>query len=263
MTRARESMGRTLAVAGGVALFCSLFVSTAVYWLRPIQAAYLSIERNRAIVTAAGIAADDVALSDREVVDRFLTLELRIVDLEADAFAGIDAVDPEVYDYREAIDVASLTVPISRDSDIAALGRRPRAMPAYLLFDGPSLQRIVLPVYGRGMWSTIHGFVGLGPDLKTVTGVRFHEHGETPGIGDRIQNPEWTARWRGKRMYADDGRVVLRIGGTGSAGPAGGDRVDAITGATVTVSAVDRLVRFWFGDDGYGPFLAGMRAGGR
>jgi Na+-transporting NADH:ubiquinone oxidoreductase subunit C len=107
------------------------------------------------------------------------------------------------------------------------------------------------------MWSTIHGFIALGPDLATVAGVRFHEHGETPGIGDRIEDRAWLASWAGKRAYGDAGEVVLRIGGT-RADPAA--HVDAITGATVTVGAVDRLVSFWLGPAGYGPFLAALRA---
>ena len=56
----RESTLRTLGIAGGVALVCSLAVSSAVSWLQPFQLAYRSIEENRAIVAAAGLGGDDV-----------------------------------------------------------------------------------------------------------------------------------------------------------------------------------------------------------
>ena len=249
----RESTLRTLGIAGGVALLCSLAVSSAVSWLRPFQIAYRSIEQNRAIVAAAGLGDDGAPLADSEVVDRFLRLETWLVDL-ADGSYTATSVGA---DYRSAIDDPARSVELAADSDGAGLGRRPQRMPVYVLREGPRIERIVLPVYGRGMWSTIYGFVSLGPDFATVTGVRFHEHGETPGIGDRIQDPRWTASWAGKRAYDDAGAVVLRIG------TAGGDpatAVDAITGATVTVSAVDRLVRFWLGPAGFGPFVAALRA---
>lgn len=254
----RESVARTLAVAAAVALFCSVLVSAAVYWLRPIQLAYRSMDQNRAVLVATGSIGLEDSLSDRDIVDRFLELDVRIIDLDAGVDTNTDAVAAAGYDYRGAIDDPQQTREISSEKDSAGLSRRPWQMPVYILRRGAAIERIALPVYGRGMWSTIHGIVSLGPDLATIAGVRFHEHGETPGIGDRIQNPAWTAQWIGKRIYADDGRLVLRIG-SGGGGAAGPDRVDAITGATVTVSAVDRLVRYWFGEDGYGPFLANLR----
>jgi Na+-transporting NADH:ubiquinone oxidoreductase subunit C len=255
--RPRESVVRTLAVAAGVALVCSLLVSSAVYWLRPIQLAYSSVERNRAVLVAAGLVERDAELTERELADRYLALEPRLVDLDAGRFVNADASIVASYDYRAAMDDPERSREIAAAADIASLGSRPRLMPVYLQRVDSELARIVLPVYGRGMWSTIYGYVVLGADLRTVANASFYEHGETPGIGDRIQNAEWLGSWIGKLAYAPDGEVVLRIGG--GDGPAA-SRIDAITGATVTVTAVDRFVRYWLGDDGYGPFLAGLRA---
>lgn len=255
---ASESVPRTLAVAAGVALFCSLLVSSAVYWLRPIQLAYSSVERNRAVLVAAGLAERGAELADRELRDRFLRLEPRLVDLDAGRFASADASVIASYDYRAAAEDPERSRSIPPGEDIASLGQRPALMPVYLLRDGGDLERIVLPVYGQGMWSTIHGHVALEADLTTIAEVWFYEHGETPGIGDRIQNPEWLAQWDGKRAYDADGSVPIRIGGETTADAS---RIDAITGATVTVTAVGRFVRYWLGPGGYGPFLASLRAG--
>jgi Na+-transporting NADH:ubiquinone oxidoreductase subunit C len=251
----RESILRTLTVAGGVALFCSLLVTATVQWLRPFQLAYRSIEQDRAILIAADLAPPGAALSNREIVSRYLALDVRLVDLDRGRYA--DDVDAVGYDYGAAADDPLRSAPLPRERDIAGLVRRPRYMPVYELRRDGALERLVLPVYGRGMWSTIHGFLALGPDLATVAGVNFYEHGETPGIGDRIQKPEWEAGWIGKRAYDAAGRAVLRIGGNGGTPE---ERVDSITGATMTVNGVDRIVRFWLGPDGYGPFLAAARA---
>jgi Na+-transporting NADH:ubiquinone oxidoreductase subunit C len=88
----------------------------------------------------------------------------------------------------------------------------------------------------------------------TIAGIAFYEHGETPGIGDRIQNPDWLAQWRGKRIYANDATVQLFFAAEDSSGPPE-FRIDAITGATATVSAVERILRFWLGPQAYGPAL--------
>ncbi|NNC64023.1 MAG: NADH:ubiquinone reductase (Na(+)-transporting) subunit C [Gammaproteobacteria bacterium] len=252
----QESVARTLGVAGGVAVLCSLLVSSAVLWLRPIQLAYASIERNRAVVEAAGLIEPGTELDEREIVERFLDLEIAIVDLDAGTFS--DAVLPTTYDFRAAINDPDQTRPIPDDLNIANLGRRPLYLPVYLLRDGANIERIVLPIYGQGMWAMIHGFISIGADFATIEGVAFYEHGETPGIGDRFLELDWLEQWQGQRFYDDSRRLVFGIGDGGSSAAANGG-IDAITGATVTASAIEDLVRYWLGDDGFGPFLAARR----
>ena len=196
-------------------------------------------------------------LDDAAVVDRFLALESRLVDLDSGRFVSADVSVVGAYDYRAAMDDPEQSREIAPPSDIAQLGRRPLAMPVYMQYEDARLARVVLPAYGSGMWSTIHGYIVLHGDLQTIASASFYEHGETPGIGDRIQNPEWIAQWAGKRAFRDDGTLVLRVGGAADAPPE--ERIDTITGATVTVDGVDQLVRYWLGDDGYGPFLATLR----
>jgi Na+-transporting NADH:ubiquinone oxidoreductase subunit C len=253
----RESIGRTLFVAAAVALVCSLIVSVAVTWLRPIQLAYRSVERNRAVLVAAGLAPRDAALEDRDVVDLFLKLEPRLVDLDAGRFVNADASMIAAYDFRAAAEDPEASREIAAAADIASIGRRPLLMPVYLERSGAELAQILLPVYGRGMWSTIYGYVALNGDLRTIARAWFYELGETPGIGDRIQRPEWLAQWAGKTAFAADGRLVLEIGGV-RAGSAD-EHIDGITGATITVGGVGRLVRYWLGGDGFGPFLSSLR----
>ena len=38
--------------------------------------------------------------------------------------------------------------------------------------------------------------------------------------------------------------------------------IDALAGATLTTVGVHNLVQFWMGDEGYGPFLENLKAGG-
>jgi len=255
----REPIGRTLLVAGGVAFVCSLIVSAAVTWLRPIQLAYQSIEQNRLVLVAAGLVTDAAALDDREIVARSLELEPRLVDLDAASYVSADASMISAYDYRTAADDPAASRAIDAAADIAALGRRPQWMPVYLRYVDGARERLILPVYGSGMWSTIRAFLVLDGSLTRVVGFYVAEQGETPGLGDRIEDPRWLAQWQGKRVYGDDGAVALRVGGPVNG--ADDTRVDGITGATVTVNAVDAIVRYWLGDDGYGPYLAALRAG--
>lgn len=229
---------RTLGFAAAVALVCSLLVTVTVEWLRPRQAALESLEYARVILETAELAGADAELSDREVVARFLELQARVVDFETDWYTS--DVDPLTYDFRA----------------LAETEDRPRYMPVYLLESDAGLERIVLPLYGRGMWSTIQATIALAGDLRTIVNVVFYEHGETPGIGDRIEDPRWREQWEGKRIYGDEGRVCFAIQSRAAPPQC---RVDGITGATVTVTSVESMIRDWFGEAGYGPFLAALR----
>jgi len=230
-----ESAGRTMLVAVGVALFCSAMVTVAVHLLRPVQAAYAAVERNRAIVEAAGLASADA--SDDTVVSDFLSLDAEVIELGTGAV--VEGVDGYSFDHWAA---GGDTVPPE--------------VPIYLRHESGRLVRVVLPVDGRGMWSTIHAYLALEADLNTVAAFVVYEHGETPGIGDRIQNPQWLSLWPGKRLRNAGGDLIFDVSDDPSV-PAE-YRVDTITGATVSSRAVGRLVRAWLGEDGYARALTAL-----
>ena len=238
----QQSTPATLAFAAMVAFGCALVVSLAVWWLKPIQLALVATDYTRAILEAAGVAQAEDALTERELARRFLQFEARMVDLEIHGFSH--GLDPATYDYRTQLNAGRQT--------------RPRYMPLYLWREKGRVRGAVLPLYADGMWSTIHGFVALEADFSTIAGVNFYEHGETPGIGDRIQSPQWQAQWLGKKLYGEDGAYRFQIR-TNPDPTLASFSVDAISGATVTVSAVNRAMLYWFGSDGYGPVLKALR----
>lgn len=256
-----ESMGRTLLVATGVALFCSLMVSAAVIYLRPVQMAWEEIGRNRVILLLAGRAGEAGELSDREVALRFGEMEVLLIELAEGR--PDQAGDPLRYDARDPATLAKDGVDIPEDMDLAELGRRARLAPVYLDLDHGAVQRLILPLWGQGMWAPINGFLAFEPDCQTVAGIAIFEHGETPGIGDRISGREWQASWAGLQAFGPDGAMLLAPKGSGrpAASQSEAQRFDAISGATVTVNAVSSMVQYWLGDHGFGPFLANCRAG--
>lgn len=247
-----DTVPRTLVVAAIVALACSAMVSSAVYILRPIQQGYASIERNRAILAVAGrLPPGDV--SDREIVAHFLDIEAHVVDITTGNY--VTGVDARSFDHWESEIGSDGKEAIVAEIDGTAPGHGPTLVPVYIVRKGEALERLVLPVHGRGMWSTIYGYVALSADLSTIADIVFFRHGETPGIGDRIQDPAWLAGWRGKRIF-DEGREPRIRVVKAAQGP---HEVDLISGASVTSGATGDLVRNWFGDDGYRLFLQRLR----
>jgi Na+-transporting NADH:ubiquinone oxidoreductase subunit C len=101
-------------------------------------------------------------------------------------------------------------------------------------------QRVGFTFAGMGFWDRIEGFVVLAPDLKTIAGLRFFDHKETPGLGARIEDEKFLNSFAGLRVDWDgppERRIVI---GTAPASAAG-NRVDAITGATQTSGALMRF----------------------
>jgi Na+-transporting NADH:ubiquinone oxidoreductase subunit C len=248
-----ESIGRTMLTAVAIALVCSAMVSGAVYYLRPIQAGTAALERMAVVVSATGGAVVDA--NEATTRDEFALLEARIYDFESEAFAAALAIDPRLFDHWSP-GPASLSRPPDEDADAVGLDQLPRYVPVYIDRQNGVIHRVILPFHGRGMWSTIYGYIALGPDLNTVSALRFYRHGETPGIGDRILRPDWLETWVGKRIFDRSdarGEVMIEV----SDDPSIGDqhRVDAISGATVTAKAVSRSIRYWFGPGGYGTLL--------
>ena len=244
MNKARpETTLSALVFAAVVALGCALIISTTVYWLRPLQMEEGANDYIRALINAAGLNAVAGDATDHEISELYQQFEVQVLDLDSLAFTS--EINPARFDHRLQFESGQ------RNS--------PRFMPIYLIRDGERIQTAVLPFYARGMWSGIHGFVALSDDLSTISGVSIYEHGETPGIGDRIQAAEWLKQWEGKRLYGKNDEYRFTI----SAIPeneAAQHAVDTITGATVTVSAVDAAMSRWFGNDGYAPILAEWRA---
>jgi len=105
---------------------------------------------------------------------------------------------------------------------------------------------IAFPVSGMGFWEPIRGLLAVTPDLNTVIGIVFLRHGETPGLGARIEEEAFRRPWEGLNVSSPaQGRRYVYVGGgepSGPGDPRQGRHVDAITGATQTSLAVERFV---------------------
>lgn len=128
--------------------------------------------------------------------------------------------------------------------------------PVYLVRDDGTIEQIILPVHGPGLWSTMYGFLSVGSDGRTIRGLRFYEHAETPGLGDQVDKPEWLAQWPGKKLYDDADNTRIRVvRGQASSGEDAVYQVDGMSGATLTGKGVTELIHHWVGPDAFGPVL--------
>lgn len=248
-----SSQTRTWLTAVSIIASCSLLVSLVITVLRPIQAANNAPAQSQHLLITTGLLKKNQSMAEN--TNLLQHIENKWLDLDK---AELSAPVNNRADYRSIIEDATLIQRIEKPLDIAQLGTRPKVMPIHFIHSNASKARVVLPVYGKGMWSMIHGYVALADDFNTIVGVNFYQQQDTPGIGDKIQAEDWAANWQGKKLYDEQGQLKLNIGSDGGA-IAPVHQIDAIAGATITVNGVENLVHYWMGEDGYGRYLRKLR----
>ena len=253
----RSSVGYTIGFAAVVCVVCAVLVSTAAVTLRDLQQANAELYRKINVLQAAGLAAPGEALERAEVERRFASFEVVAIDLESGEVA--DDVDVATYDQRRAVGDPSASHAGERNA--AQITRVPNRVLAYRqLDDAGRVELLVLPIEGKGLWSTLYGYLALGSDLTTVRGLTYYEHAETAGLGGEVDNPRWKALWPGRKVYDEDGDVAIEVV-RGNAGPPQTDpyRVDGLSGATITSRGVTAMLELWLGPQGYGPYLQRLK----
>ncbi len=248
-----DSTPKTIFVAVVLCLFCSMVVAAAAVSLRPVQDANKLRDKRINILQVAGLYEDGMDVN-QTFTEAFVP---KVVDLDTGEYT--DKIDPATYDERAAAQDPSMSEALTDDP--AGIGRRATYEVVYLMEneDG-SLNKVILPIHGYGLWSTMWGFIALDSDLNDIYGLQFYEQGETPGLGAEVDNPRWRAQWHGKKLRDDAGKLEITV--SKSIPPAGAEyHVDAIAGATLTSRGVNNLVRFWMGEQGFGPYLARLKEG--
>lgn len=252
---AKDTVQRTILVALALCVVCSLVVATAAVSLKPAQEANKSLDRKRNILAAAGLLEEGVP-----VEKQFEQVTTKVIDLRTGKYT--DEVDPASYEQKSAAKEPELSEKLDKQEDIAGIGRRENYSLVYLVEKDGQLDKVILPVRGYGLWSTLYGFLALERDANTIAGLGFYEHGETPGLGGEVDNPRWKALWHGKKVYKEGDAAIHLIKGT--VDPQSSDaeyKVDGLAGATLTSKGVTHLVQFWLGELGFKPYLKNLRAG--
>ncbi len=256
-----ESIQKTFTVAFLLCIACSVIVSSAAVMLKPLQIANKEKDFKINILKAGGLYDQGVA-DGKSIDEMFDSIETKIVDFSTGKYT--DAVDAATYDQRKAAKDPSLSKPLAAEEDVAKIISQEKYSKVYLVKDGNALKKLILPVKGYGLWSTLYGFISLEADLNTVAGITFYEHAETPGLGGEIDNPNWKKIWAGKRVYSEgNSNVALTVikGKVNDSTPTPEHKVDGLSGATLTAKGVDNIVKFWMGSMGYAQYLSNLKAG--
>ncbi|MEY8206033.1 MAG: Na(+)-translocating NADH-quinone reductase subunit C [Bermanella sp.] len=267
MSANNDSIQKTILVAVLLCLVCSIIVSTAAVSLKPLQVQNKLEDKRKNILAAAGLLQ-----AGKSIAEQFEQVTTRIVNLQTGAYATatelaeLTAAGYPVasFDQRRLSKDGNYSAALPGKEDPASIKRLEKYAAVFLIEKEGQVDRIILPVHGYGLWSTLYGFVALEGDAETIAGLGFYAHGETPGLGGEVDNPSWKALWVGKKVHDAGGAVAIDVvKGKVVAGNANEiNQVDGLSGATLTSVGVRNLMRFWLGERGFAGYLANLKGQG-
>jgi Na+-transporting NADH:ubiquinone oxidoreductase subunit C len=234
-----NSNGYVLGFAVAVCVAMSAALAITANALKPIQDAAAEFDRQKNVMTAAGLVVEGDPRPRAELEKLYAD---RVVERVVDVTTG---------------DVDAKLTP----ADVAAM-RKPEDRARYRVVavakDAQGNDEVfVLPISGKGLWSTLYGYLALEKDADTVRGITFYKRGETPGLGGEVDNPNWKAKWPGKTIL-DGAQLVGVAVKKGVVDPAipreKAHMVDGLSGATITCTGVTKLVKADL--EAFKPYLA-------
>lgn len=244
---------KTFTVAITLCLVCSVIVSSLAVGLKSIQDRAKEEFRQQSILAAAGLW-EEGGDPGQLFKDHIAPIGIDLEDFKPEA-GDLSAAK---FDLGKSLQNPDLHRALAQEDDVAGLKKIEKYSVVYRVpKDGP-LEKIVIPIRGRGLWSTLYGFIALdvkeiasGPNHITVAGLTYYKHGETPGLGGEVENELWRAKWPGKLVFDEDWGVKAEVSKSASTEY----QVDALSGATLTSNGVTNMLKFWLGNDGFGPYL--------
>ncbi len=237
--------------AAALCLACSTMISVTAVSLRERQETNQVLDRKKSVLLATRIIEANESVTAQRVEELFSDIHSVVIDLET---GEVDEdYNADEYDF-------ATTPKISAPSNQAQIQQIPLKAQVFQVLDGDEIEMLVLPIYGQGLWSTMYGFLALDSDTRTVRGITYYEHGETPGLGGEVDNPRWKNRWPGRKVFDEDWEPHIQVI-KGQAGPPDEDphRVDGLSGATITARGVSHMINFWLDEHGFGPYLENFR----
>ncbi len=224
-----SSNGYVMGFAITVCVVISTALAVTANQLKPIQDAAAEFDRQKNVMMAAGlVAADD--LRPRPELEKLY--QDRVQEVVIDTETGAVAVGKSV------ADVAAMKSPADKlRYRVVAIGKSEAGKP----------DCYVLPISGKGLWSTIYGYLALEGDAVHVRGVTFYKHGETPGLGGECESPVWCAQWKGKSILDDQKKLFGIVVKKGKVDPSiaaeKAHKVDGLSGATITSNGITTFVK--------------------
>jgi Na+-transporting NADH:ubiquinone oxidoreductase subunit C len=231
----QQSNGYILVFSAILTVVLGGALASAAVFLKPIQKKQVELDTKRQILNAV------MSLKEGDDV-------LKIYDERIESIVvNYDGMEVEKDEEGNAL--------IAEQVDIGKQYKRDSLERHYPVFKfmsegGGEVESYILPVYGKGLWDDIFGYLAVDGSFREVVGVSLDHKAETPGLGARITDAEVQARFKGKKLFNEVGKLVsvtMVKGETGDPSIYGEYQVDGLSGATKTAEGVNDMLRKYAG----------------
>lgn len=213
-----------------ITVFWGFVLSFAATSLRAPQQANEMLNMRTNILVAVGLMERGEQL-EPEALNQLYddSVESFLVDHEGNVIAGSSAEGVDLEEELENPDPAAWRLPV------------------FVVTEGGTASVYAVPVFGKGLWSTLYGYLALQDDLDTVRGMTFYRHGETAGLGAEIEQAWFQNNFVGKRIFDGNELRSVRVvkGKVEDVLSSASDHtyaVDGISGASMTGRGVTDLL---------------------
>jgi len=217
-----RSNSYTLIFTSVITIFMGFLLSVAATSLKPLQEINIEIDMKKNILGALGLKPESSSKWTIEEVQS--VYKKNIVDLVLDKNGEKTNKNPKEIDTEKNMDF----------------------FPIYLHQVGQEIKGYVIPISGKGLWSTLYGYFAIEPDCETVKGITFYKHAETPGLGGEVEKPWFQENFKGKR-FLDKNKNLVGIqvlkGSVDESSKEAYRQVDGISGATITSKGLEKFLK--------------------
>ncbi len=214
-------------------MIVAMLLSFVAMQLKPRQQLNQEIERKSDILRSVGEAerASDVkdynAFIEQEF-EKYIT-DSYVVNYDGELLEG------------DAFDV------LLRLKDEADKPAEERHYPVFVYTSGSGDKKYVVPARGKGLWGPIWGYIAFESDLNTISGVIYDHSKETPGLGAEINTDWFEGKFKGKRIFDEQGNFVSITVEKGVDVATNPHAVDAISGGTITSVGLSDMLEDFIG----------------
>jgi Na+-transporting NADH:ubiquinone oxidoreductase subunit C len=175
-----------------VTIICAGLLSSAAYYLKDKQQTNVEVDMKKNILKAVKLLESN-KISQEEILDSYNK------NIESFAVNNLG----EIIDLSEGILVEDID-PEKEDTKPEA----ERRFPVYVKKSGTDVSAYCIPIIGKGLWSTMYGYLALEPDLSTILGITFYKQAETPGLGSEVEAESFQNKFIGKQIWGEEDNLV-------------------------------------------------------
>jgi Na+-transporting NADH:ubiquinone oxidoreductase subunit C len=211
----------------------AILLSFVAEELRPVQNRNLEVEKKTDILKS---------VSKAEKIDEVKNRDLYIEEEYSKYITGGYVINP-AGERKEGIDAFNVNLKVELAKPLEEMN-----LPVFIFTDDDSTHKYIIPMRGRGLWGPIWGYVSFYDDFNTIYGAVFDHSKETPGLGAEINQPFFQAQFVNKKILDENGNLISVKIVKGGARPNDIHAVDAISGGTITSTAVQEMMKQCLGN---------------